>query len=63
MGLLGPKEFVNKPPVDLKKMNAMINMDMIGRLNPKSNTISIGGTGTSVEADSILKILVVNRPF
>jgi len=63
MGLLGSKEFVNKPPVDLKKVNAMINMDMIGRLNPESNTISIGGTGTSAESDSILKILEQGRPF
>ena len=63
MGLLGSKEFVNKPPVDLKKVNAMINMDMIGRLNPESNTISVGGTGTSVESDSILKILEVGRPY
>jgi len=63
MGLLGSKEFVNKPPVDLKKVNAMINMDMIGRLNTESNTISIGGTGTSAEADSILKILEEGRPF
>jgi hypothetical protein len=63
MGLLGSKEFVNKPPVDLKKVNAMINMDMIGRLNPESNTISVGGTGTSVETDSLLKILEINRPY
>ncbi len=63
MGLLGSKEFVNKPPVDLKKVNAMINMDMIGRLNPETNTISVGGTGTSLETDSLLKILEVNRPY
>lgn len=63
MGLLGSKEFVNKPPIDLKMVNAMINMDMIGRLNPESNTISVGGTGTSVEADSILKILETGRPY
>ena len=63
MGLLGSKEFVNKPPVDLKMVNAMINMDMIGRLNPESKTISIGGTGTSVQSDSILRKLEVGRPF
>jgi len=63
MGLLGSKEFVNKPPVDLKKVNAMINMDMIGRLNPETNTISIGGTGTSAESDSILKMIEAGRPF
>jgi hypothetical protein len=63
MGLLGSKEFVNKPPVDLKMVNAMINMDMIGRMNPESKTISIGGTGTSVQSDSILRKLEVGRPF
>ncbi len=64
MGLLGSKEFVNKPPINLKKVNAMINMDMIGRLNTTTNTISVGGTGTSVEADSLLKMLEAkNRPF
>lgn len=63
MGLLGSKEFVNKPPVDLKMVNAMINMDMIGRMNPESKTISVGGTGTSVQSDSILRKLEVGRPF
>jgi hypothetical protein len=63
MGLLGSKEFVNKPPIDLKKVNAMINMDMIGRLNPATNSISVGGTGTSAESDSLLKILETGRPF
>lgn len=63
MGLLGSKEFVNKPPVDLKKVNAMINLDMVGRLNPETNTISIGGTGTSAQSDSILKILENGRPY
>jgi len=63
MGLLGSKEFVSKPPVDLKKVNAMINMDMIGRLNPDTKTIVIGGTGTSVESDSLIKVLETGRPF
>lgn len=63
MGLLGSKEFVNKPPIDLKKVNAMINMDMIGRFNKESKTISVGGTGTSAEADSILKILETGRSY
>jgi len=63
MGLLGSKEFVSKPPVDLKKVNAMINLDMVGRLNPESNSISIGGTGTSSQSDSILKTLETGRPY
>jgi len=63
MGLLGSKEFVSKPPIDLKKVNAMINLDMVGKLNPETNTIVIGGTGTSVESDSILKTLETGRSF
>jgi hypothetical protein len=63
MGLLGSKEFVSKPPIDLKKVNAMINLDMIGRLNPETRLIIIGGTGTSAESDSILKKLEVGRSF
>lgn len=63
MGLLGSKEFVKNPPVSLNKVNAMINMDMIGRLNPDTKTIIVGGTGTSAEADSLLNILEKDRPF
>lgn len=63
MGLLGSKEFVSKSPIDLKKVNAMINMDMIGRLNPETKTIVIGGTGTSAESDSLIKVLEKGRPF
>jgi membrane-associated protease RseP (regulator of RpoE activity) len=36
---------------------------MIGRLNPETNTISVGGTGTSAESDSLLKILEMDRPY
>jgi hypothetical protein len=47
MGLLGSKEFVNHPPVDLSKVQAMVNLDMVGRLDPKTHGISIGGVGTA----------------
>jgi hypothetical protein len=45
-GLLGSKEFTNNPPVDLKNVQAMINLDMIGRLN-EERQLQIGGVGTS----------------
>jgi hypothetical protein len=32
-GLLGSKYFVNHPPIDLNRVTAMINLDMIGRLD------------------------------
>jgi hypothetical protein len=49
LGLYGSKYFVNHPTVDLSAVNYMINMDMVGRLNDSSNTITIGGYGTSPE--------------
>ncbi len=45
-GLLGSKHFTDDPPIDLSKVNAMINMDMVGRLN-KENILQIGGVGTA----------------
>jgi aminopeptidase YwaD len=45
-GLLGSKHFVDNPSIDLSKVNAMINMDMVGRLN-EENILQIGGVGTA----------------
>ena len=47
LGLYGSKFFVENPTVDLTKVNYMINMDMVGRLNDSSKTITVGGYGTS----------------
>lgn len=63
MGLLGSKEFVKNSPVPVRNIKAMINLDMIGRLNTETNTISIGGTGTSIETDTIIRLLGQNRSF
>jgi aminopeptidase YwaD len=54
MGLLGSKYFVDHPPVDLKKIRAMFNFDMVGRFDTSKNSISVSGTGTSLEGDSIM---------
>jgi aminopeptidase YwaD len=45
-GLLGSKYFVENPPVDLSKVNVMINLDMVGRLRD-SGSLQIGGVGTA----------------
>ena len=45
-GLLGSKQFVDQPVIDISKVNAMINLDMVGRLN-QTNTIQIYGVGTA----------------
>lgn len=52
-GLLGSKFFTSNIPMKMGKIVAMFNMDMIGRM--KNNALLIGGSGTSVESDTILK--------
>jgi len=46
MGLHGSRWLAENPPIDLEKVQAMINMDMIGRLND-DRQLQIGGIGTS----------------
>lgn len=49
MGILGSKYFTEHPPVSLKSVKAMVNLDMVGRL--KADTmLQVNGTGTSKEA-------------
>src|SRR5262249_10716464 len=40
-GLLGSNYFVKHPTIDLKKINYMINMDMVGRLKPDEKVLII----------------------
>lgn len=47
LGLFGSSHFVNHPPVPLASINAMFNMDMIGRLANRS--LNVMGTGTAPE--------------
>jgi hypothetical protein len=47
LGLFGSKFFTENPTIDLKTVNYMINMDMVGRLNDSTKTLAIGGYGTS----------------
>jgi len=46
MGLVGSKYFTEHSPVDLSKVQAMINLDMLGRLND-DRQLQVGGIGTS----------------
>lgn len=63
MGLIGSKYFVNNSPVDIRSIKAMFNFDMVGRFDKEKNSISVSGTGTSAEADSILRIHAQGLPF
>ena len=56
LGLNGSKYFSENPTVDLKNVNFMINMDMVGRLNDSTNVLTIGGYGTSPQWSSIINV-------
>jgi hypothetical protein len=46
LGLIGSKYFCDNPTIDFKKVNFMLNMDMIGRYRDDKG-LTIGGYGTS----------------
>lgn len=55
LGLFGSKYFTEKPTLELSKVNYMINMDMIGRLNPTTKSLSVSGSGTSPVWETLFK--------
>lgn len=52
-GLLGSKYFSEHPLIDLKQVEAMLNIDMVGRLR-EDRSLQVMGTGTSLEAPKIV---------
>jgi len=54
LGILGSTYFVNNFPFDIKNVAAMLNMDMIGRLNDEYS-LTIIGAGTSSQWKELLK--------
>lgn len=61
LGLFGSKYFTDHPAVPLESVSYMINMDMVGRLNDSSRTITVGGYGTSPTWSSTFSSLADNR--
>ncbi|HRG25380.1 MAG TPA: M28 family peptidase [Chitinophagaceae bacterium] len=55
LGLYGSKYYTEHPTIDLKTVNYMINMDMVGRLNDSSKVLTIGGYGTSPAWASVIQ--------
>jgi len=62
-GLFGSKYLVEHSPVELKKLNYMINLDMIGRLNDSSHALTLGGFGTSPAWGEICNSLKEKKEF
>jgi len=63
LGLNGSKFFTENPTVDFSKVNYMINMDMVGRLNDSSQVVTIGGFGTSPQWSSLINLTDKKNPF
>ena len=63
LGLNGSKFFTENPTIDFSKVNFMINMDMVGRLNDSSNVVTIGGYGTSPQWSSLIDPTNKKNPF
>jgi aminopeptidase YwaD len=56
LGLLGSKHFVDNPPLAQDKIKAMLNFDMVGRLDTLKPQLDVYGTGTSPSWE-----LIVNK--
>jgi len=63
LGLNGSKFFTEHPTIDFTKVNYMINMDMVGRLNDSSQTVTIGGYGTSPQWGTLIDPNNKKNPF
>jgi hypothetical protein len=57
LGLYGSKYFTEHSTIDLTGVNYMINMDMVGRLDPQTKSLLVHGTGTSPTWEPLLKNL------
>ena len=63
LGLFGSKYYTEHPTVDLKTVNYMFNMDMIGRLNDSTHVLTVGGYGTSPQWASVINTQDKKNPF
>ena len=63
LGLNGSKFFTEHPTIDFTKVNYMINMDMVGRLNDSSQVVTIGGYGSSPQWSSLIDPNNKKNPF
>jgi len=58
-GLIGSKEFMEDTLINQKHIIAMINLDMVGRLDSVTHKLNVIGSGTSNLWDSLLTIVTL----
>lgn len=54
LGLYGSNYFVKHPTINLESVHAMLNMDMVGRLDTTTFNLAVSGTGTSTRWHQLL---------
>ena len=59
LGLIGSKYFVNSNIIPMEKIQIMINMDMVGRLNDEQ-IINVSGTNTAIGLEDQLANIITN---
>jgi len=59
-GLLGSKYFTEHPTMDLQNIDCMINLDMIGRLDPTTHKLIVYGIGTSPKLAALVQSISVD---
>ena len=59
-GLMGSNHFTKNPTIPLEKINYMINLDMVGRLDPDSKKLAVNGVGTSPAWKPALEKIVID---
>ncbi|MEK0439780.1 MAG: hypothetical protein RLZZ504_696, partial [Bacteroidota bacterium] len=67
LGLLGSKHFVQNPPAllnqstqKLGKINYVINIDMLGRIDTTKKVLTLNGVGTSPEFEKSISLIVTD---
>jgi Zn-dependent M28 family amino/carboxypeptidase len=63
LGLFGSKYFTENPTIDLTRVNYMLNMDMVGRLNDSTKVLAVGGYGTSPQWATVINAQDKKLPF
>jgi hypothetical protein len=62
LGLLGSRFFTDNPLLSIDSISAMINIDMLGRMNEEKN-LQIGGVKTSLETEALLNTVNESHGF
>ena len=59
LGLLGSKHYTDNPTIQLDKVQLMVNLDMIGRLDDEKN-VYLGGVPTGKDLDKVVDLFSID---